>query len=144
MQTLIYLFPHVHVHVVQQQTFAATGLSDKDKNICGAAITIFRSVLFSLYDGSITVSMLKKFHSKQVRVNNIVIAISKTLLKEKDMPDTKTVLTKRLREYDNFMEYQKQMQHLCHHFNDLNIEGNVFMAFFNNDYYENNYYLIFL
>ncbi len=109
--------------IAQQQALSATSLSDKDKNICGAAITIFQSVLHSLYDGSITVDMLKKLHSKQVRVNNIVVAIDKTSLKEKSVTDTKAIVSGRFLEFDRFTEYQVHIQYLCYHCQGLDIQG---------------------
>ncbi len=111
----------------QQQTLPATSLSDKDTNICGAAITIFLSVLHSLFDGSITVDMLKKLQSKQERVNNIVVAIDKTSLKEESVTDIKAMLSRRLHELKHFMEYRVQMQYLCNHCHGLDIQGTNIM-----------------
>ena len=94
-----------------------------DQNICGTAIGIFQSVLDSLSDGSITPYTLLKLTAKIDQVNKITEAITHTPSRDEDIAATKGILAKRKHEYDMFTKYREELRHLCHHLDDINIEG---------------------
>ena len=100
-------------------------MSEKDQNICGAAIAVFRSVFDSLYDSSITPRMLKKLNSKLEQVKKIIEAISYI---DEGVANAMNVLLKRKQEYETFNEYREKLKHLCLHINDLNIEGGSILS----------------
>ena len=97
-------------------------MSVKDCDICGAAIGVFQSLIDSLYDGNTTPTMLMKLDAKLEQVNKIIEAIDYTPSGEKPQ-SPKDILLKRKNEYAVFRKYRQQLQYLCHHIRDLNVEG---------------------
>ena len=108
----------------KQQAFATEGLSGKDHNICGAAIGIFRSLLDSLHNRSVTPKQLKTLINKIDQVNKIIEAIDDTSTEGRDLAlSPKNIFSKRKHEYSEFQKYCEQLQHLYLQIVDLNVEG---------------------
>ena len=112
----------------KQRGFATEGLSEVDQDICDAAIGIFHSVLVSLSDGTITAQLLQKLTNKIDQVNKIIEAITQTPSREEEIAATKEILAKKEHEYFMFTKYREELQYLCHHLEDLKIEGTFFFS----------------
>ncbi len=99
-------------------------MSEKGLDICDTAIGVCQSLLHSLYDGTITPSMVEKLTGRWKQVDKIIEAIDYISSANGEKPQSpKEVLSKRNHEYKEFRKYLKQLQHICDHFDDLNIEG---------------------
>ena len=98
-------------------------MSDKGHDICCTAIGIFQSLLHSLSDGTTTPRTVEKLTGSWKQVDKIIEAIDYTSSANVEKPQYLHVLSKRNHEYEKFRKYSKQLQHICHHIDDLNIEG---------------------
>lgn len=75
----------------------------------------------SIRDSSITVGMIKMLKEKQEEFQNILAAVYQA--SSSTLAQAQAAYTLRLNEYNHFIQYKQNLQHLCHHLTGFEVKG---------------------